>query len=41
MSILSRAMHFWINGYPIPLDLAARLMAAGYDVRALEERHRI
>jgi len=40
MSLLSQAMTYWANGLPIPLTLAARLMAAGYDVKALEERHR-
>ena len=39
MSLLSQAMAYLVNGRRIPLDLAARLMAAGYDVKALEERH--
>ena len=39
MSLLSQAMAYWVNGLRIPLDLAARLMAAGYDVKTLEERH--
>lgn len=40
MSNLSRAIVIWNQGYPIPLDLAAALMAEGYDVKELEERHR-
>jgi hypothetical protein len=41
MSALSRAMFFWANGRPIPLTLAAELMAQGYDVKALEDLHRV
>lgn len=40
MSNLSRAIIIWNNGYPIPLDLAAALMAEGYDVEELEKLHR-
>lgn len=40
MSNLSRAIIIWNAGYPIPMDLAAALMAEGYDVKELEERHR-
>lgn len=40
MSNLSQAIIIWNAGYPIPLDLAAALMAEGYDVKELEERHR-
>lgn len=39
MSLLSQAMAYWVNGQRIPTDLAMKLAAAGYDVKALEERH--
>ena len=37
---LARAMIIWATGSRIPATLAARLMAEGYDVEALEKRHR-
>lgn len=40
MSNLSRAIIIWNAGFPIPMDLASALMAEGYDVKELEERHR-
>lgn len=40
MSALARAMRYWVNGYPCPLHIASELMSLGYDVRALEDRHR-
>lgn len=39
MSLLEQALFYWNQGLPIPLDLAARLMAEGYDVPALEAKH--
>lgn len=39
MSLLSQAMAYWVNSRRIPTDLAMKLAAAGYDVKALEERH--
>lgn len=39
-SALSQAILIWSMGRAIPLDIAAALMAEGYDVKALEERHR-
>lgn len=38
---LERAMEQWKHGCTIPLDLAVELMEQGYDVPALEARHRI
>jgi len=40
MSALTKAIIIWQSGQNIPLTLAAQLMAEGYDVKALEERHR-
>jgi hypothetical protein len=39
LSPLTVAMMIWARGQKIPLTLAAKLMAEGYDVQALEERH--
>lgn len=39
MSALTKALQYWDRGYRIPLHIAASLMAAGYDVAALEARH--
>lgn len=39
MSLLERAILIWEEGEPIPLDLAAELMAEGYDVETLEAKH--
>jgi len=38
--LLIRAMSHWRKGHPCPLDLAAKLIGLGYDVEALEQRHR-
>jgi hypothetical protein len=40
-SAFATALMIWARGQNIPLTLAARLMAEGYDVKALEERHRV
>jgi hypothetical protein len=40
MSNLAQAQIIWGAGYPIPMDLAAALMAEGYDVQELEKRYR-
>lgn len=39
MTAYERALIYWAHGEPLPLDLAAELMADGYDVEALEARH--
>lgn len=39
-SALAVAITTWGMGRPISMTLAATLMAEGYDVKALEERHR-
>lgn len=39
-SPLGRALCIWAQGKNIPMTLAAELMAEGYDVPALERRHR-
>ncbi len=39
-SAFATALLIWSMGRRIPADLAAKLMAEGYDVAALEERHR-
>ncbi|HCL3314600.1 TPA: hypothetical protein N2A14_002608 [Pseudomonas aeruginosa] len=36
---LQQALTYWSEGLPIPLDLFAELLAEGYDVEALEEKH--
>ena len=33
---LTLARLYWLNGQPIPVDLAMRLTEQGYDVEALE-----
>jgi hypothetical protein len=38
--VLARALYIWGLGRQISVTLAARLMAEGYDVPALEARHR-
>lgn len=38
-SALGRALFIWATGRPIPITLAAKLMAEGYDVPSLEQRH--
>ena len=37
---LAVAQLIWAAGRNIPMDLAAKLAAEGYDVKALEERSR-
>jgi len=37
---LSRALALWAQGKGISLTLAAELLAEGYNVQALERRHR-
>lgn len=39
MTALERAIAYWEEGLPIPLDLAVELMAEGYDVEALEAKY--
>lgn len=39
-SALSQAIVIWSTGRQISTVLAARLMAEGHDVQALERRHR-
>jgi len=39
MQLLDKAIGIWKQGFPIPVDLAALLLAKGYDVTALEARH--
>jgi len=39
MSNFAKALVYWNEGYPIPLDLAVALMAEGYDVQALEDEY--
>jgi hypothetical protein len=39
-SPLTRALARWNEGLGISLTLAAELLAEGYDVQALERRHR-
>jgi hypothetical protein len=39
-SALTRALERWQNGLGISMVLAAELLAEGYDVQALERRHR-
>lgn len=39
-SALAQAIMVWGSGRQISMALAARLMAEGYDVPALERRHR-
>lgn len=36
---LDAAILTWKRGYPIPVDLWAKLTNQGYDVAALERRH--
>lgn len=40
VSPLSRALERWRQGQGISMTLAAALLAEGYDVQALERRHR-
>jgi hypothetical protein len=40
VSPLSRAIAIWQAGKNIPLDVAAALMAEGYDVPSLERAHK-
>lgn len=40
MSNLTIALIIWSRGQNISMTLAAALMAEGYDVKALEERHK-
>lgn len=35
----SKAMTYWENGEPLPLDLFAELLAEGYDVQELEAQY--
>ena len=37
--LLNEAKLHWVDGYPIPTDLAMQLAALGYDVPKLENRH--
>nr|WP_156134560.1 hypothetical protein [Methylobacterium sp. ZNC0032] len=39
-SAFSTALLIWSMGQRLPMWLAAKLMAEGYDVAGLEERHR-
>lgn len=39
-SPLTRALHCWKRGRGISMVLAAELLAEGFDVQALERRHR-
>ncbi|WP_018868301.1 MULTISPECIES: hypothetical protein [unclassified Thioalkalivibrio] len=39
MTLLEIAETYWSEGEPLPLDIAMRLMAEGYDVEALEAEH--
>ena len=36
---LNTAIMHWKRGYPLPVDLAMKLAALGYDVPALERRY--
>jgi len=38
--LFREAMLHWGAGNPLPLDLAVKLMEAGYDVVRLERKHR-
>lgn len=40
MSALEKAIAYWSEDMPIPLDLAMELMGEGYDVEALEDFYR-
>lgn len=35
-ALLCEADDFWLRGWPLPMDIAAQLMAKGIDVGALE-----
>lgn len=37
--LLAEARLYWNQGEPIPLDLAAKLMEAGFDVETLERKN--
>lgn len=39
-ALLNRAIFIWRSGRPIPLTLATKLMAQGFDVEALEQQFR-
>lgn len=39
MTSLEKAITYWEQGEPIPLDLAVQLMSEGLDVESLEEQH--
>ena len=39
MTNLDLALIYWNEGNVLPLDLAAKLMAEGLDVEALEAKH--
>ena len=41
MRLVNKAILYWRSGRPIPLDLTVQLLAAGYDVAALERKHSI
>jgi len=38
--LFRKALRFWRRDLPLPLDLAVKLMEAGYDVVSLELQHR-
>lgn len=39
MTPLTRAYrYYWDKGIPLPIDIASRLLAKGYDVEALEQK---
>lgn len=40
MNAFNRALEYWANDEPLPLDLAVELMTEGYDVESLEAEHR-
>ncbi|WP_172807263.1 hypothetical protein [Endozoicomonas ascidiicola] len=37
---LELAIVYWQNDQPLPVDIASRLLAHGYDVEKLEEKYR-
>lgn len=37
--LVDKAKRYWANGLPIPLCLAADMMAVGIDVEHLERKH--
>lgn len=39
MSYIQMARRIWRRGEPLPVDLAMRLHALGYDVAAMEEKY--